>query len=285
MKHILLPTDFSDNSWNAIKYGIKLFKDEECTFHLFNTYIPVIYHVEYMLAYPAQFGLGDAIREASLQGLDRLMGRISKEFKNNPNHRFESIARFDTLVLGIKELIDERHIDLIVMGTKGATGAKEVLLGSNTVQVFKNIKCPILAIPSDFEYESPQEILFPTDLDVYYQKTSLDLLVDIAVTHHSRINTMHVSTGYDLTEAQESHKMILENMFKSTAYLFHDVESMEIVEAINKFQVKRKINMLAMINNKHSFFENLFFKNTINLIGFHLNIPFLVIPSKAHHGS
>ena len=285
MKNILLPTDFSDNSWNAIKYGIQLYKDDECTFHLFNTYIPIVYHVEYMPIYPAQFGLGDAIREASLQGLDRFMDRISKEFKNNPNHKFETIARFDTLVLGIKELIDERHIDLIIMGTKGATGAKEILLGSNTVQVFKNIKCPILAIPSDFEYEPPLEILFPTDLEVDYQKTSLDLLVDIAVMHHSRINVMHVSTGYDLTEVQEGHKMTLKNMFKNTAYLFRDVESMEIVEAVNKFQVKHRINMLAMINNKHSFFENLFFKNTINQIGFHLNIPFLVIPSETHHKS
>ncbi|PKQ45127.1 adenine nucleotide alpha hydrolase family protein [Confluentibacter flavum] len=144
------------------------------------------------------------------------------------------------------------------------------------------MKCPILAIPSDFEYESPFEILFPTDLDVDYQKTSLDFLVDIAVTHHSRIHVMHVSTGYAFTEEQENHKMILEDMFKSTAYLFHDFESMEIADAINKFQFKHKINMLAMINNKHSFFENLFFKNTINQIGFHLNIPFLVIPSKTY---
>lgn len=280
MKNILLPTDFSDNSWNAIKYAIKLYKFEECTFHLFNAYIPIIYHVEYILAYPAQFGLGDAIREASLQSLDRLMGRITKEFKNNPNHKFETIARFDTLVLGLKELIEERHIDLIVMGTKGATGAKEVLLGSNTVQVFRNMKCPILAIPSDFEYESPLEILFPTDLDVDYQKTSLDLLVALALIHNSRIHVLHVSTGYDLTDMQENHKMMLENMFKSIAYLFHDVESMEISDAINKFQYTHKINMLAMINNKHSFFENLFFQNTINQIGFHLNMPFLVIPSK-----
>lgn len=283
MKNILLPTDFSDNSWNAIKYAMKLYKDDDCTFHLFNAYIPVIYHVEYVLAYPAQFGLGDAVRESALHGLERLMDRISQEFKNNPNHKFEIIARFDTLVLGIKELIDERHIDLIVMGTKGATGAKEVLLGSNTVQIFKNIKCPILAIPSDFEYESPLEILFPTDLDVDYQKTSLDLLADIAVTHHSRVNVLHVSTGYELTEVQENRKVVLEDIFKSAAYLFHDFDNMEIVDAVNKFQIRFKINMLAMINNKHSFFENLFFKNTINQIGFHLNIPFLVIPSKTYN--
>lgn len=280
MKNILLPTDFSENSWNAIQYAIQLYKDEECTFHLFNAYTPIIYHVEYVLINPAQFGLGDAIRDAAQESLSKLRARISKTFKENPNHQFETIARFNALIPGIKELIEERHIDLIVMGTQGATGTKEVLFGSNTVQVFRNIKCPIIAVPSDFEFESPQEILFPTDLEVEYQRTQLDILADIAKFHHSRINAMHVSTGYDLTEAQEDHKLQLEDMFKSSAFLFHDFESMEIADAINNFQVKHKINMLAMINNKHSFFENLFFKNTINQIGFHLNIPFLVIPSE-----
>ncbi|HZH70381.1 MAG TPA: universal stress protein, partial [Flavobacteriaceae bacterium] len=251
-----------------------------CTFHLFNAYTPIIYHVEYVLINPAQFGLGDAIRDAAQESLSKLRARISKTFKENPNHQFETIARFNALIPGIKELIEERHIDLIVMGTQGATGTKEVLFGSNTVQVFRNIKCPIIAVPSDFEFESPQEILFPTDLEVEYQRTQLDILADIAKFHHSRINAMHVSTGYDLTEAQEDHKLQLEDMFKSSAFLFHDFESMEIADAINNFQVKHKINMLAMINNKHSFFENLFFKNTINQIGFHLNIPFLVIPSE-----
>lgn len=279
MKNILLPTDFSDNSWNAIQYAIQLYKDEECTFHLFNAYTPIIYHVEYVLINPAQFGLGDAVRDTAMERLNMLITNISKKFNDNPNHKFETIARFDALIPGIKELIDERHIDLVVMGTKGATGAKEVLFGSNTVQVFKNIKCPIFAIPSDFEYEAPQEILFPTDLEIEFQKTQLNLVVEIAEAHHARINAMHVSTGYDLTLEQEKHKLQLEEMFTSTAYLFHDFEIMEISDAINEFQVKHKINMLVMINNKHSIFENLFFKNTISQIGFHLNIPFLVIPS------
>lgn len=280
MKNILLPTDFSENSWNAIKYAIQLYKNETCTFHLFNAYTPIIYHVEYVLVNPAQFGLGDAVRDASKESLKKLAKRIDKEFSNNPNHKFETIARFDALISGIKELIQERHIDVIVMGTQGATGAKEVLFGSNTVQVFKNVKCPILAIPSDFDYESPLEILFPTDLEVDYNMTQIAMLKDLAESHHSRINVMHVSTGYELTDLQEKNKLELESMFKSAAYLFHDVEVMDIDEAITKFQNKAKINLLVMINNKHSFFENLFFKDTISQIGFHLNIPFLVIPSK-----
>lgn len=280
MKNILLPTDFSDNSWNAIKYAIRLFKNEQCTFHLFNAYTPVIYNVEYVLMAPAQFGLGDAIRDASNSSLSKMLTRISTEFKDNPNHKFESVGRFDTLISGVRELIVERQIDIIVMGTKGATGAKEILFGSNTVQVFRNIKCTILAIPSDFEYEAIQEILFPTDLEINYSNIHIDLLKNLAVLHHARVNVLHVSSGYDLTENQKTNQLQLEVLFKEATYLFHDVRSMEIPDAISKFQVKHKISLLAMVNNKHSIFENLFFKNTINQIGFHLNIPFMVIPSQ-----
>ena len=280
MKHILLPTDFSDNSWNAIAYAVQLYKDESCTFYLFNAYTPIIYQTEYFLSGAAQFGLIDAIKETSIDNLKTLHVRILKQFSNNPNHIFETISRFDTLIFGIKELIEERPIDLMVMGTTGATGAKEILFGSNTVQVFKEIKCPIMAIPANFEYEAPHEILFPTDLEVDYLKSHLHIVEEIAKTHQSRVNAMHVSTGNELTEVQQHSKLQLEKMFKNVGYIFHDFEYMDISDAINSFLVKHKINFLVMVNNKHSFFENLFFKNTINQIGFHLNVPFLVIRSK-----
>ena len=279
MKRILLPTDFSDNSWNAITYAVELFKDEACTFYLLNTYTPIIYHVEYVLGYPAQFGLGDAVRNTSQENLNELVLKLSDKFGHNPKHKFETSARFDTLISGIKDFVEAHNIDLIIMGTKGATGAEGVLFGSNTVHVFKEIKCPIMAIPSNFKFEAPHEILFPTDLEVNYKNSLLNILQEIASSHHSRVNAMHVSTGNKLTESQENNKLNLESIFKNTAYLFHNIKSMNILEAINEFQMKHKINLLVMINNKHSFFENLFFKNTINQIGFHLNIPFLVIPS------
>lgn len=280
MKNILLPTDFSKNSFNAIKYAIQLYKDELCTFHLFNAYTPIVYDLSYvLLGSPEQFGLRDPIRNASKESLNELKSQISEAFGGNPNHKFETIARFETLIIGVKELIDERHIDLIVMGTKGATGAKEILFGSNTVQIFREVKCPIIAIPSNFEYVTPQNILLPTDLGVEFSELQLHIIKDIAVLHQAKVNVMHVSTGYDLTDEQERNKQMLDSIFMRVGYEFHDFETMEIALAIDKFQEMQNVNLLAMINNKHSFFENIFFKNTINQIGFHLNIPFLVIPS------
>ena len=281
MKNILLPTDFSQNSWNAIAYASQLFKNETCKFYLLNAYTPVIYHVEYVLVSPAQYGLGDAVRENTLNQLDDFKVRIKKEFKN-PKHTIETMAAFNTLVSEIKEVVEKNKIDYIVMGTKGATGATEVLFGSNTVQVFKNVNCPILAIPNDFDFETPHEVLFPTDYEIDYKDHHLKPLVDIISLFNTRVNILNVSYGYDLSEIQEEHKKILEKTFKKMAHLFHSVSNQDVADAITNFQLKARVNLLVMINNKHSFFENLFFKSTINQIGFHLNIPFLVIPAKTY---
>lgn len=279
MKKILLPTDFSENSWNAITYALRLFEKEECTFYILNTYTPAIFHIDYVAVTTAQFGLVDAMRKASEESLDTLMTKINNQF-NNPNHTFSTISSFNTLALELEELQKGKLMDMIIMGTKGATGAKEILFGTNTVHTLKNAKCPVLAIPSDFEFESPIEILFPSDYKIDYKDNHIQPILDIADQYHARVNILNVRYGNELTELQVQNKQKLETYFKKIAHLFHDVHNQNIPEAITKFQMKAKINLLVMINNKHSFFENLFFKSTINHIGFHLNIPFLVIPSK-----
>lgn len=279
MKNILLPTDFSENSWNAIKYALQLFKNQSCKFYLLNTYTPVVYHLEYVMVEPAQFGMINDVREKSLQDLDTFKTRIKNEF-NNPKHTIETISAFNTLITEIKDIVESKAIDYVVMGTTGASGVKEILFGSNTVHVFKNVKCPILAIPSDFNFETPREVLFPTDYEISYKPYHLKPIIDIISLHPTILNILYMSYGYDLSDQQKKNKKILENYFEKVSHLFHNVSNQTVAEGIANFQLKTRINLLIMINNKHSFFENLFFKSTVNQIGFHLNVPFLVIPAK-----
>ncbi len=279
MKKILLPTDFSDNSWNAIKYALQLFKDQECNFTLLNTYTPIIYQVEYMQLGSTQLGLLETLQGVSEKGLDEMEQKIINEFKN-PKHTYSKISSFNTLPTEINELYNGNIMDFIVMGTKGATGAKEILFGTNTVHIIKKSKCPVLAIPDNFSFEAPHEILFPSDYEVDFQEKHIQPIKDIVALYNARVNVLNASYGYDLSEAQEKNREKLEEYFKEMACIFHSVSNQNVQEAINKFQIKHHINLLVMINNKHSFFENLFFKSTIKQIGFHLNIPFLVIPSK-----
>ena len=276
MTRILLPTDFSKHSLTAIHYGLQLFKEAKCTFYLLNSYMPPVYHTEYLMGSPAQIGLGDLVQENSRNTLESLKNELEETF-NNPLHTFITHSAFNVLTSEVARTVEAERIQLIIMGTQGATGAKAILFGTNTVQVIKNAKCPVLVIPTGFEYEIPEQILFPTDYEVDLDKNDVAILLKIANRHLSLINVMHVFTGYELNLVQQKHKKTLANLLGKNV-LFHEVASNEIIAAVNAFQLKQKINLLVMVQNKHTFFERLFIEPVIKKIGFHVTIPFMVIP-------
>ena len=276
MIRILCPTDFSDNAFEAIKYALLAYKNEECTFYLLNTYSPAVYQSEYLIGSPGQIGLGDVLKTSSTTQLENLKNRLIDEFKN-PNHSFIVHSAFNTLLGEISETVTNEKIDLVVMGTKGATGAQEILFGTNTVHVIKRAKCPVIAVPPNFEFEAPKEILFPTDYEIEYAKKLIEPVLVIAKNHQSRINVMHVHTGLDLDTEQQKHKVLLEKLLGTTA-LFHEVPNNEIISAVNAFQASSKINLLVMVQNKHTFLERLFVEPIIKKIGFHVTVPFMVLP-------
>lgn len=278
MKKILLPTDFSENAYNAIKYAVQLFQNEECIFYLLNTYTPVLYDSEFILYSPSTLSLDEIYKKNSQKGLEKVEKKIKKEFSNS-KHRFERVSAFSLLNEEIKEQVERENIDLVVMGTQGATGAEQILFGTHTVHAIKRVKCSLLAIPSGFSYQPPKQILFSSDYDVNYTQDHLKILLDIASYNDASIQVLHVSFGYDLEPRQLESKKILENYLEGTPHKFHSIEKDTVTGGIYHFQKENDVDMLVMISNKHSFFENLLFRPVINEIGFKLKTPFLVIPS------
>jgi len=280
MKRIILPTDFSENAFNAISYALKLFEKETCTFYLLHTFTPAAYYVgvNNVNTYSA-LKLEEIASQNSRRELDEVMLRIQEKF-NNPKHTFVKRAVLNLLANEIVSLIEDEDIDLVVMGTKGATGAKEVFIGTQTMYAIKKVRCPVIAVPSNFHYEAPKEILFATDFKFDPENRYLSMVQEMSQNHVARINVLNAYYGEPLSDAQEKNKDFLDSYFKATAHIFHTAEGVDVVAAIHEFQVKHKINFLVMIHNKHSFFENLLFKPVINQIAYHINVPFLVIPSE-----
>lgn len=276
MKKIVLPTDFSENAYNAISYALNLYKNEECAFYLLNTFNPSIYYDRNALQDIRQMDLGDVNQTNSLKQLHELQDDLLKKFKN-PKHVFVPHSVFGTLVDEIKKIVEKEKISLVIMGTQGATGAKEVLFGTHAIHVIKKIKCPVIAVPSGFIYEAPKNILFPTNYEINYRKELFMELLHIADQHASLINVLHVGKSHDFNESQLAHKSVLKEVLGSN-HLFHDVPDNKIIPAINDFQLKNDIDLLAMIRNKHNFMERLFIEPVIKKIGFHIAIPFMVIP-------
>ncbi|MBA4743666.1 MAG: universal stress protein [Muricauda sp.] len=277
MIKVVLPTDFSENAFHAISHAVKLLENSTCTFYLVHTYTPAIYRVDYTLGSPGQLGLPDDERYRAEEALENTRERIQAQF-NVSKHTFVTHTAFNSLTDEITSISQKESIDFIVMGTQGATGAKEILFGSNTVHVIQKSDIPILAVPSSFEYETPRNILFPTDYEVDYKKVNLDFLLKFSRLWHSKLHIMHVTAPEGLNIDQTDHKTYLQGKLLEHNHKFYDLPDQELIAAINGFQQETPVEMLAMVKNKHTFLERLFVEPIIKNIGFHSKVPFLVLP-------
>ena len=152
MQRVLIPTDFSDNSWNAIKYGLELFKNIKCTFYLLHVNPIPPYSGAGSSVRTTTVVIKDAMIKESKVELKKLQEQI-KDISDNPNHTFINMALYDYFVDSVKREVQDKKIDLIIMGTKGASGLKKVTVGSNTGDVITKVKCPLLAVPENATYK------------------------------------------------------------------------------------------------------------------------------------
>lgn len=278
--NILLPTDFSINSGNAISYAMELFKNEKCNFFFLHTYTPSFYRMDYMLGGPLFSAIPDSGVDISLAGLEKTLADVKKSYKN-PKHSYNIISAFNTLTDEINEVTIEKEIDMVVMGTKGATGAKEIFLGTNTVYVLRKAFAPVLIIPENYTFQKIHKILLPSDYLTNYKENELSTAIDMVKMNKAKLIVLHVKEEYDLTANQKENKMALYRRLDGLSTILTELKGSLMPDAILSYVQNNKIDLLMMMNRKHSFFERLFERQNVDQIGFHIKIPFLVIRDTA----
>ncbi len=276
MRKILIPTDFSDNSFNAIKYATELFKHGLCEIYLLNAYSDEVYEAKTRLENVAFDDLKEEIRHKAEEFLEDLKKRVF-ELSPNPKHTIHTKAEFGLLVDSVNDWVDKENIDVVVMGTKGKTADKNITFGSNTLQVIKYVKCPVLAIPAVYNDVHPKQILFPTDFMLPYKRRELKLLATISKNFASKIDFLHVSKFPTLSLRQQDNKTFLEAALTENQIQFIQKNQVDITKAINTYVIENPIDMLVMINTRHSYLENILYQSTIEKIGLQIDIPFLVL--------
>ncbi len=276
MKKIVLPTDFSDNAWNAIAYAHEFFKNEECEFHIVHTYMPTFYRVDYMMGGPAFSAIPDTSVDIAVAGLDKTLEKIKLEYPNE-KHSHKTRSAFNTLTNEIIELCQKEDFDLVIMGTQGATGAKEIFLGTNTVHIIRKSGVPVMAIPNGCRFKEIKSIVFPTDYRSLYKKEELQFLLDVVKMNQAKLNILHVKEEYDLRHEQQLSKDLLSQYFKDLPHVFTEQKGALMPEAVLDYVGEYEPELLAMMNRKHGFLERWLFKQNVDSIGFHTSIPFLVM--------
>ncbi|WP_036383911.1 universal stress protein [Muricauda sp. MAR_2010_75] len=276
-KRVLLPTDYSKNALNAIRYALDLYKDIRCDFYILNAFHVSNYTLDSMMVPEPGERFYDLAKKESEEGMKRLM-EIIKLHPENPKHRFHTISTFNSLVEAIKNVIAKQDIDIIVMGTKGLTESKARIFGTNTVSVMESIKkCPVIAVPSDYLYAPPKEIVFPTDYKTDYKKTEMAQLVEIAKLHGSKINVVHIDKNKDgkLNKQEKTNKQLLQDILDGTDYEIHFLSAVKISKGINLFIESKDCDMIAFLNRKHLFFGSILSNPLVKEIGYDPKIPIL----------
>ncbi len=284
MKRILLPTDFSPTAWNAIEYALAAFEKEPCTFYLLHTYTPAFYRVDYLLGGPTVSALPDAEVSRSAEGLDKTLSDM-KRISKNPEHRFEVTSAFNILSHEINDLTENKKIDLVVMGTKGATGAKEIFIGSNTVYVLRKALGPVLVVPSEVSYVPVNRILLPSDYLSRYKRSEFQHVLDMATSEDMTITVLHVRETLELSEEQLKNKAHIAKLLENTNHTFVELQDTLMPYAIIEYLEKESFDLLAMMNKKHSLFERIFDRQNVDHVGYHIKIPFLAVRDTSEVGS
>ena len=278
MRKILLPTDFSDNAWNAIVYALSLFKNDKCIFYILHTYTPAYYRLDYMLGGPSFSAIPDIGVAIALEGLEKTLSDINKQYPNK-KHQFKTVSAFNILTDEIKELTKKENIDLIVMGTQGATGAKELFLGTHTIHVIRKSNIPVLVIPNKYKFQEIKSILFPTDYVNAIKINEVKLLLDIVQLQKAKLKILNVKDVYEFVPEQKANKKLLDSHFENIEHTFSQIKGKLMPDAIHEYIETHTIGLLAMMNHKHTFLERLIIKSNIDSIVYHTIIPFLVMPS------
>lgn len=273
MKNILIPTDFSDCANVASDYAIQFAKtaNAEVHFlHLFSTpidWVKLPKHKEKL--YPE---IRQSIAHAKTE-----LSKWVKESETNGVKAQQSLT-FNT---GKEEIL--RHLkdhihDFLIMGSNGAKGWQEKLIGSNAQQIIRNASVPVLIIKKSI-FSPIKNILFVSDFtDV--SRDSFHTLTDFADLIEAHIDLLFVNTPNQFTETLEiSRNMngVITHCNREKACTKNIINATSIKDGIKDFVAEKPMDLIAISTHGKSGLQQILSPSIAEKIANHTQLPLLSI--------
>ncbi|WP_158596941.1 universal stress protein [Aquimarina sp. BL5] len=276
MKNILLPTDFSENARNAIDYAMEFFKNELCAFHILNVQKASNYMMDDLMAAPANTSIHQSVVQGSKEKLSTLLKELKEEITHE-NYTFHALTDYDIFTDAIQQAVKSKNIDLIVMGTNGATSAREVVFGSNTLNVIRKVDCPVLVIPKGYVFEGLKTILYTIDYNDHFTTENIEPLVDTLHKYKASLRILKIKEDDTVTIAEFDDKKHLKDFFKDINHTFHSITNVPTPVAIDSFVQIMDVDMNAMFIHRETFLERFFRGSETPKISYGTRVPLLVM--------
>lgn len=260
MKNILVPTDFSSSADIALRYALKLAERFETKLFVLNSYEVPHSGATMMVS------INDLLQEESQKGLERLKERIAEDY---PNVDIQTISMQGGLDVCVQKSIEEFNLDVVVMGTTGASGIEGKLFGSNTASMIRNITAPLIVLPHDAEIDDPCKIAIATDFKFDIDDEIYNPARELALNYNANVSFINVTTEY--------HQEELDSIEKKFGMDVDFVYNENVEEGIQEYLSDKKIDMLVIVAEKHGIFHNVFKPSHSKIMARELNIPMMIL--------
>ncbi len=272
MKKILFPTNFSDVSRNAFIYALKLADNigaEVVTLHVYD--LPTL----------NLRGMPSTIKEVydsiELESFENYKDEIPflreiAEINNLGHVKVSNILKHGDFIWTLNQVAKKEQADLIVMGTDGATGLKEVFVGSVSGSVLVESNTNVLIVPRESKHEKIKNIAFTTR---FREKdySALKEVVEIAQGFNAKVQCLYVKTSK--SDVNDDVIANWKKEFKEDSVKFHILESDNVKETIMIFNKLLKIDIMAIVSYKRGFFKELIEQSLAQKLSYCTTIPIL----------
>ncbi len=276
MKKIFVPTDFSPASKKAADYAVAFAELFNSKVILMHAYPPLMYDPD--IAFIHEEALGK-IKELEIKRLESEKKRLDKKLKVNASSVFVQGLTKPTILLAIKK----SHPELGIMGTTGASDLEKNIFGSVSLEVVNECNTTVLIVPEKAKLGKIKRIVYATD---YHESDikAIGYLVVLAKKLNARVAVVHVAnndfSSADEKESMEALKIKIAEKNDCKDISFHIRKGEHVAGEIEKFCKKENADLLAVNNEKRSFFIKILLPSITKKMIYHSEIPLLVFAEK-----
>lgn len=262
MNKILVPVDFSDTSSNALSYAVKLFggvATEITVLHVYGTKSTAL----------LMKNIDSVLEKDAKRRMEELLENMQKE---HPGLTLQTKVIKNYAISAIASLGDSGQYDYIVMGTKGASGLKEVFIGSVAGGVISKTSAPVIVVPVGYSFRSLDEIVFAVGDDSFSDTRVLEPLRKIATMHGSKVKVLHIADKK--TPQIEKTLQAIEDLNPSVDYAFGTGDTNK---DLNDYMMKDFAGLLCLIRTKKGFMHRLLNESVTLKQTFNSPVPLLIL--------
>lgn len=243
MKRILVPTDFSEQAENALKVAAQLARNYNGEIYLLH-----------MIELPAD--MTNPVGETRSNDLPEalfFMKMAKKKFDELLTRPYlKGLEVHDTVEInkafdGIMETSKKHGCDFIVMGSQGATGFKEMFIGSNTEKVVRTSEIPVLVIKNEHHDFKVNDFVFATNLEET-GKDTLRKVVQFADLTGAKLHLVYINTANEFVTSSETEQKLDRCMegLDFANYEFHVYNDDSVEQGILNFSKKIHADLMGI---------------------------------------